>query len=371
MMKTTSSSSRLLYLDFLRGIAVLGLLTMNITSMGLLSVDSVVATELFSDKLVQIIQTLFLDGRFRSIFCLLFGIGLSLQFTRYQHLGLQSIKVLKSRLHWLFIFGLFHCVFVWSGDILVVYALSGLVVINSIEDSSSELIKRGFLYFLIGMAIQACMFSAVFFSELDLSSTVSDIPLLSYQELYFENIFVAVFTILTFPFLFMFYLCGVMFIGIALFRDKVLQKGFTLFQLWGLVAVTVLFSLADLLTINNSIAGGNFSVGGLSSISGLTMALLFWHWVLKSKCYDSELRLVKSVNALGRRALSFYILQSLVMTTMFRFIFPQWNIEFTLVDYFMLALISIPVQLTIAHYYDRYYTQGPLEYWWRHLVVVK
>jgi len=371
MTNTSNANSRLLYLDFLRGIAVLGLLTMNITSMGLLSADAVIASELYSDKLVLTIKTLVLDGRFRSLFCLLFGIGLSLQFTRYQQLDLQSIKILKSRLHWLFIFGLFHCVFVWSGDILIVYALSGLVVINSIKDSSTQLFKRGFQYFSIGMAIQVCMFASVYFFELDLSSTSTDIPLLSYQELYFENICIALVAILTFPLLSMFYLCGIMFIGIALFREEMLQKGFTLFQLLGLAVVTVLFSLVDLLTLNNSVGGGNFSAGVLSSISGLTMALLFWHWVLKSKCYDSELRLVKSINALGRRSLSFYILQSLVMTTVLRYIFPQWNIEFTLVDYFILSLVFIPVQLYIAYCYDRYYTQGPLEYWWRHLVVVK
>jgi len=91
MTETTTypSNPRLLYLDFLRGIAVLGLLTMNISTMGLFSPETVMSAELISDKWIRALQALLLDGRFRSIFCLLFGIGLYLQFTRYQQLNLQ------------------------------------------------------------------------------------------------------------------------------------------------------------------------------------------------------------------------------------------------------------------------------------------
>ncbi|ODS23071.1 hypothetical protein AB835_10725 [Candidatus Endobugula sertula] len=364
MTEISTISSRLLYVDFLRGIAVLGLLLMNTSSMGLLP-DGAGVGDTFVEQLLAIVKTFMLDGRFRSIFCLLLGIGLYLQFTRYQRFNLQSIKLLKSRLHWLFIFGLCHCVFLWHGDILMLYALSGLIVIKRLEDTSEQLLKRGCLYFAIGMVMRVFLSFGLRFFELDSLDMENDSNVLSYQELYTNNIFVAVGQILSFPLSSMFELCGVMFIGIALFRNGTLQRGFTVFQLWGLAAVTIVFSLVAFFLSNISTG---IVIEYLSSVSGLTMALLFWHWVLKSKCYDKESILVSSVRALGRRPLSFYIFQSLVITTMLRFIFPQWNAEFNSVNYFILALAFIPIQLFIAYYYDRYYTQGPLEYLWRHLV---
>jgi len=373
MTETTTypSNPRLLYLDFLRGIAVLGLLTMNITTMGLFSPETVISAELISDKWVRALQALLLDGRFRSIFCLLFGIGLYLQFTRYQQLNLQPKAMLKSRLNWLLVFGVFHCLFLWYGDVLLIYALSGLVLIKRLQDTPEQIFKRGCYYFLIATVIQTLLFILISFTELEYYIIANEASLLSYQELYIENLFSLIFNILTFPILSLFYICGVMFIGIGLFRLGMLQQGFNVPQLWGLSAVTAIFTVADLLTLKNSEGPQYLTVGLLSSISGLTMALLFWHWVLKSQLYAKSSYLVTSVRSLGKRALSFYILQSLVMTTVLRFIFPQWNIDFTLSDYLVLAIAFIPVQLFIAFKYEQYFNQGPLEYWLRNLIRLK
>lgn len=371
MTENSMLGSRLLYIDFLRGIAVLGLLTMNIISMGLLDVDALSGVIVASEPLLLTLQTLLLDGRFRSIFCLLFGIGLYLQYSRYQQLNLPAINILKSRLHWLFIFGLCHCVILWSGDILMVYALSGLVLIKYLENTPEQLLKRGCQYFVIGMVIQILVVAATLLIDSELFVIETDIVLLTYQDLLIENILVTFAYIVTFPVLFMFYLCGVMFIGIALFRNGTLQQGFTVFQLWVLATVTLVFSLIDIFLINTSIALYIAYTGVFSSVSRLSMALLFWHWVLKSKCYGYRSILVSSVRAVGRKALSFYILQTIVMTTLLRFIFPQWNIEFTLTNYYLLAVAFIPVQLFIAYVYDLFYSQGPLEYCWRSLVISK
>ncbi|WP_440875698.1 DUF418 domain-containing protein [Thalassotalea sp. PLHSN55] len=361
---------RLPYLDFLRGIAVLGLLTMNLAYMGLLDPEAPFPVDSTFDDWVLALQAVLLDGRFRSLFCLLFGIGLYLQFTRYQQRGLNAVLTLKSRLHWLLVFGLSHCIFIWSGDILILYALAGLVVIKRLENSTEQLFKRGCVYFAIGMIIQILLELLLWWVTTYYPEDESLVAILSLQDVYAQNIGYAFIYIITFPLLSMFYICGLMYIGIALYRQGALQHGFSKKQLINLMLATFVFSLADLLVTLDVFTTG-IMTDVLSSISGLAMALLFWHWLLKSKYYISASWLVQSVSALGRKALTFYIFQSLVMTTLLRFIFPQWNNEFALAHYFLLALAFIPVQLALAYYIDKFFSQGPLEFYWRYLVTRK
>lgn len=363
------SYSRLTYLDFLRGIAVLGLLTMNVAYMGLLEINAIIPTQMFWDKVVVTTQILFLDGRFRSLFCLLFGIGIFLQFTRFESQNLQTVKILKSRLHWLFIFGLCHCIFIWYGDILIVYALSGLVVMTQLGDSASKLFKRGCIYFSIGIAIQVLIyvFSLPVEQTLQLDGVSS--PLMSIKALYLQNLLYAVMYIMTFPILTMFEICGLMYLGISLFRLGFLKNGFSIYQLWTLGTITLVSIFIELTWLQSSVVTLDASPSGLMSITGLTMALLFWHWVLKSKCYESHLVIVSAIKSVGRRAFSFYILQSLIITTLLRYILPIWEFELTLINYFIVAISFIPVQLFIAFYLEKVNKTGPLEYLWRQLVV--
>lgn len=361
--------SRLIYLDFLRGVAVLGLLTMNIPYMGLLEINAIIPTQMFWDKVVLITQTLFLDGRLRSLFCLLFGVGLFLQYSRLEENNLQSIKILKSRLHWLLILGLCHCIFIWYGDILIVYALSGLVVINQLGNNASQLFKRGCIYFSIGITINILIYAFSVPLEPIPALNVESLPAMSIEALYLQNVLYAVMYILTFPILSVFEICGLMYLGISLFRLGLLKGGFRFNQLWFLFILTFVSIFIDLTLLQSSVVTLETLSSVLGSISGLTMALLFWHWVLKSKCYKSNFFIVSAIKALGRRAFSFYILQSLLITTLLRYILPIWEFELSLSDYFLIAISFIPVQLFVALHLEKMNKTGPLEYLWRYLVV--
>ena len=51
-----------------------------------------------------------------------------------------------------------------------------------------------------------------------------------------------------------------------------------------------------------------------------------------------------------------------------RYLYPEWNLSFDLIDYVGLALSLIVIQLVVALIYKRVFHQGPLEYIWRRLV---
>jgi len=91
-------------MDFIRGIAVLCLVYMNGYAFGLMDyIYTPLATPPFSDAVIHTLSSIFIDGRFRTLFSLLFGAGLFIQWQRY-----KSTIPIKARLYWLIIFGLAH-----------------------------------------------------------------------------------------------------------------------------------------------------------------------------------------------------------------------------------------------------------------------
>jgi len=371
-------NERLAYLDFLRGFAVLGLLLMNAPFMGLIEFGYVAHQPVvISDYVIAVANSLLLDGRFRSLFCLLFGIGIYLQYCSFARKGYAVNDTLLSRLNWLLVFGLIHCIFIWEGDILILYALSGFFLIKRLHWSADKQLKTGLIFFAVGIVI--------LFGEVALNvvfdegvTRQSKNFLQAYESLkgnYFESLFMsaamAVLYFITFPILSLFYLCGVMLIGIGLFRTGKLKNGFKPRELHVLLIVTALFSLASVVVLFYDFYLWQNLSSALCSVAGLTMALLIWHMILKTKLYLHNNWFVSAVTKVGTMALSFYILQSIVFVSIFRIVMPELILTNTLLHYFLMAIGFALIQLLIASAYKTCFNQGPLEALWRHLVDYK
>mgnify|MGYP005991037209 CR=1 FL=1 len=373
---STFNGKRIYHLDLLRGFAVLGLLLMNLPGMGMPEIGYVrFEPDLLGDKIVAGLQALFFDGRFRNLFCLLFGIGLYLQYQSYQRINFNSYIILKSRLNWLLVFGIIHCVFIWPGDILIFYALTGMYLQSKLDWPAQKLIKRGLLFFTIGLVILCLEFGiSLYFEQEHLTRGSQDyldslaIINSSYWEILIMNAILAFAYILTFPILSLFYFSGIMLLAVGLFKSGKLQQGFTKQECWLLATITIALSAIDAYfaifrpDIRQSV------IGLIGSISGLSMALLIWHAVLKFKLAESQSWLSICLQRTGRMAFTLYILQSLVMAGLFRYCFPQWNETFTLTDYTLVGVSFILFQMLLANSYLAHFKQGPLEKLWRHLV---
>lgn len=116
-------------LDVLRGVAVCGILFANVMvffGLPFLPPERAAAFPTArADAVVVFLEHVFLQGKFYSIFSLLFGIGFGLQLDRA---GPGALPVFRRRLRILLGIGALHAVLVWSGDILMVYALLGLTL---------------------------------------------------------------------------------------------------------------------------------------------------------------------------------------------------------------------------------------------------
>ncbi|QMW22141.1 DUF418 domain-containing protein [Sandaracinobacteroides saxicola] len=122
------TADRITTIDTVRGFAVLGILLMNIASLGLPS-DAYVNPALAggstgADLWVWVGNWLLVDGRMRALFTLLFGASLLLVAERAGDAGLGTTW---RRLFWLFVIGMIHAWLIWYGDILVTYALAGVI----------------------------------------------------------------------------------------------------------------------------------------------------------------------------------------------------------------------------------------------------
>lgn len=141
-------------LDLLRGFAVLGILVMNIQSYGMPGSAYFFPTS-FGDMsglngLVWWIGDLLFESKFITIFSMLFGAGIALMSDRASASGRGFAGLHYRRMGWLLAIGLIHAYLLWSGDILVTYAVCGLLIFLFRRSSARKLAIWGLVFLLIG-----------------------------------------------------------------------------------------------------------------------------------------------------------------------------------------------------------------------------
>jgi uncharacterized protein len=126
--------SRIVSIDLFRGIAVLGILLINIVGFGLATGGNF-GTKIFSDTgsanffSYAVVYILF-EGKMRALFCMLFGAGILLFSINKANIDPKRVAVLfYLRMSWLILFGLINAhLLLWVGDILFFYGLFGMIV---------------------------------------------------------------------------------------------------------------------------------------------------------------------------------------------------------------------------------------------------
>ncbi|MCL1067195.1 DUF418 domain-containing protein [Shewanella olleyana] len=373
-----SHGNRNTNIDALRGIAILGILFMNIFFMN----DSYYGyaphlPQIQSDKILEIFSNFFLEGRFLSLLSILFGAGLLIQYRRFEANGLPAYPLIKKRLKWLIVFGLIHGIFIWGGDILLTYGISAFVALNYINSDIDTLKKRASQFIFAALALVALFSLTIedeqYFrgSELhlqqlnDWSSAYINIVLLQLMQVGFM--------LLIIPFTLMWFAAGLMMWGMALYRQGVFEYGLDKNTLLKCILVAGTFSTVDsILSFSANPVLKEFS-SVLMMLSAFAMAFIYIHLVVKV-CQNSE-QILAPFQAVGKLAFSCYILQSLIGVAIFRYGINYYSADLYMTlnraDYFLIAIVITLLQLVLAPMYLRYFKQGPLEALWRSLVMKK
>ncbi|MFP1904805.1 DUF418 domain-containing protein YeiB [Lonsdalea quercina] len=369
---------RIATLDFVRGVALLGILLMNVSAFGL--PEAAYLNPAYNglpsvrDAWTWAIMDIFVQGKFLTMFALLFGASLQL-------LQPRGRSWIHARLFWLMIFGLIHSLFFWDGDILLDYGLIGLVCCGMLRmaDSPSMLLRAGTIMYLAGIAI------LVVLSQL-LSQTGGRFwqpgPTdLAYEahwlvtggpEAWSNRLSMLSQSLLSMGVQYGWLLCGAMLLGGALMRSGWLKGEFSLSH-YRKVALVL---LVPALIIDSAGVAAQWHLNWeyrwcglllqipgelsapLQAIGYLALCYGYWptlrHW-----------RLTKWISDIGRMALSSYLLQTLICTTLFYRL--GW---FMKLDRLALLALVPPiwlVNLLFAHYWLRVFRQGPMEWLWRRL----
>lgn len=131
-MGPVSTRERSVVLDALRGLALFGICLANFPEFSLYTFQSPEVVSAMPtagiDRVVRFLQYVFIDGKFYSLFSLLFGIGFSIMMSHSMEKGRDGIAVFYRRMGLLALIGLLHLMLLWSGDILLLYALAGLLL---------------------------------------------------------------------------------------------------------------------------------------------------------------------------------------------------------------------------------------------------
>ncbi|HEY1732650.1 MAG TPA: DUF418 domain-containing protein [Terriglobales bacterium] len=145
-----AAGERIASIDVMRGVALLGILAMNIQDFSMIG-SAYMNPTTYGDLhglnyAVWYGCFLFADLKFMSIFSMLFGAGILLMTNRIEARGRRSGPIHYRRMGWLALFGCLHGYLLWPGDILFTYALGGSFAFLARKWRPRTLIVSGLLF---------------------------------------------------------------------------------------------------------------------------------------------------------------------------------------------------------------------------------
>ena len=127
---STATPGRIVTLDVIRGVGVMGIFAVNIIGMSMIDAAYLNPTAPrgwdMADVIVWLVNYVLIDGKMRSLFSMLFGASMLLVIERAEAADEPGWSVHFRRMGVLALFGLFHYWVIWFGDILFVYAITGM-----------------------------------------------------------------------------------------------------------------------------------------------------------------------------------------------------------------------------------------------------
>ncbi len=155
-LRPVDSTNRINSLDIIRGIALLGILLMNIVGFGLVDAydnPTISGGATGWNLKVWIINNMLFEGTMRGLFTMLFGAGFILLTERLEKKGggIQVADIFYRRTLWLLLFGIIHVyLMLWFGDILYPYAIFGLMLFPLRNVSPKYLLIAGLILLAFG-----------------------------------------------------------------------------------------------------------------------------------------------------------------------------------------------------------------------------
>jgi uncharacterized protein len=408
-------SERIVSLDVMRGIVLFGILLMNINGFGLPRAygDPTVAGGFTGLNLYTWITTnMFFEGTMRGLFSLLFGVGMFIFLERLEKrgAGIRGADIFFRRLTWMLLFGLIHgYLLLWTGEILYSYALMGFLLYSFRHLAPKKLVIIALVLFSIGAAwnygeyrsnitlVENVALAKTYKAEgKTLTKELKEADLKwskiqedrSPEELadYVQSMHQDYFSLVAFlapknlktdtywtyrwdPF----DVLSMMLLGIALYKRRVLtaersKRFYTLMVLLGYaIGLTVNYYELKII-MDGSFDFLSFQKSNLTYDLGRVAISMGHVGSIMLFCKSGALLwLKKRLAAVGKMALTNYIMHSLICMVVFTGVgfklfgqLERYQLLYVVFSIWALQLIISPIWL-------KYYQYGPLEWMWRNL----
>ena len=153
-----AATERLESLDVLRGFALLGILAMNIRAMAAPFSAYMNPHSLFDyegmSRAAYVLTSVVFDLKMMGLFSMLFGAGALLYAAKPTESGRPPRGLWFRRMFWLLVIGLVHAYLIWDGDILVPYALCGILLLWWVRNLSARtLASLAIIFLTIGVLL--------------------------------------------------------------------------------------------------------------------------------------------------------------------------------------------------------------------------
>lgn len=164
-MDSPATATRYESLDAIRGVAVMGILAMNIVAFALpfpaYANPAAGGPPGAADIATWFFNFIFVDSKMRGMFSMLFGASTLLVIDSAAAAGRSAAGAHYSRMFWLAIFGLVHFYLIWFGDILFLYAMCGLLLFLFRNLSVKALLLWSIPFFLIGIGLPGSLWTSL------------------------------------------------------------------------------------------------------------------------------------------------------------------------------------------------------------------
>jgi len=396
-------ANRVAMLDTLRGFALFGILMVNMQyfhqpMMALMLGFPETATG--ADKASILLIKFLFEGKFYVIFALLFGYGISIFLSKTLTSGVSILPVLRRRLGVLLLIGILHFVLLWTGDILVFYAIFGFVLLLFIKVSNKGLVKWSIwlvsipivfttlMWLFIRMAMQipeaASAFDASYAETVKTvqnmvenatriysSGTFREMVSMRLQEYQFLAPGVLFFS----PVVLAMFMLGLLGGRKQLIENYSDHLPFFRKSMWVGLSVGLPFSLLfayaflNVKPIQMDVYSVLHTIG--HSLSGIFMGL-FYISTLVLLASKNKLKTFSAwISPVGQMALTNYLLHSIICTTIFYgYGFGLYG-KIGAFQGVLLAIVIFIVQIPLSRFWLSRFYYGPFEWLWRTLTYGK
>ena len=389
----TPSGNRIVVLDILRGFALLGILLVNIMSFSGIGSGSQEWTG-YADQAVQDFIQFFARGKFLSLFAILFGIGFAMQIDRLAATANQDHWIVGRRLLVLVMFGALH-VILDPAEVLILYAMCGALLFFFRKASPKALLLWAllilplpYLHTVVVSTLETIEPPAQTLEDTDSDSDVSWNPYVGERAVrvssagalsdvmaYNINFSINRWTSSWVTYLWMTVPLPLMLIGFFVGRSKVLERQHDerpklRWAFWlglGIGIVGTWFS--GVLFARATIAGWEpwiwFAASVLWALAALLMALGYAAGIALLVQHEFWKICLKPLQAVGRFALTNYLLQTLICTTIF-YSYGLGLYGKVSPAYAVLLVVAIYLlQVALSSVWSRRFRYGPAEWLWR------